>query len=178
MRIFYFLPWNWASLSPKIQIFSADSLWVNHSGLLLQFSILQNIVTSSKCLVTRALRDRWIWFVTVLWWRHNILEYRKYTEICHQHTTHSYLIVQFRSKIMLGNKERVITSSCHLPRSIQIEKRVFFLLTTFLHVNVNYSTLRNKSIQQHPLFFLSIALFSYLNFEKHWKLFINKCLVQ
>ena len=142
------------------------------------FLILQNIVTSSKCLVTQALRHCWIWYVTVLWWHHNILEYRKYTEICHQHTTHSYLIVQFRSKIMLGNKERVITSSCHLPRSIQIEKRVFFLLTTFLHVNVNYSTLRNKSIQQHPLFFLSIALFSYLNFEKHWKLFINKCLVQ
>ena len=59
------------------------------------FLILQNIVTSSKCLVTRALRDRWIWYLTVLWWRHNILEYRKYTEICHQRATHSYIIVRF-----------------------------------------------------------------------------------
>ena len=151
------------------------ALWVNHSGLLLHI-----FDTPEYCDIIKILSHTHItWSLnTVLWWRHNILEYRKYTEICHQHTTHSYLIVQFRSKIMLGNKERVITSSCHLPRSIQIEKRVFFLLTTFLHVNVNYSTLRNKSIQQHPLFFLSIALFSYLNFEKHWKLFINKCLVQ
>ena len=36
------------------------ALWVNHSGLLLQFLILQNIVTSSKYLVMHALRDRWI----------------------------------------------------------------------------------------------------------------------
>ena len=57
------------------------------------FSILQNIVTSSKCLVTRELRDHWIWYVTVLLWHHNILENRKYTEICHQRATHSYLIV-------------------------------------------------------------------------------------
>ena len=58
------------------------------------FSILQNIATSSKCLVTRELHDHWIWYVTVLWWHHNILEYWKYTEICHQCATHSYLIVK------------------------------------------------------------------------------------
>ena len=74
------------------------------------FSILQNIVTSSKCLVMRALHDHWIWYVTVLWWHHNILEYRKCTEICHQRATHSYLIVapsesdsQFRRTCASGN---------------------------------------------------------------------------
>ena len=58
------------------------------------FLILQNIVTSSKCLVMRTSHDHWIWYVAVLWWRHNILEYRKYTEIFHQCATHSYLIVR------------------------------------------------------------------------------------
>ena len=71
-----------------------------HCGLTLVayyyiFSILQNIVTSSKCLVRRVLRDCWIWYVTVLWWSHNILEYWKYTEIYHQRATHSYLIVHY-----------------------------------------------------------------------------------
>ena len=64
--------------------------WVNLSGLLLHI-----FDTPEYCDVIKILSHTSItWSLnTVLWWRHNILKYRKYTELFHQRATHSYLIV-------------------------------------------------------------------------------------
>ena len=74
---------------PYIQTEVHSTLWVRLCGLLLYISGLENIVMSSKYIKTQQSQNACVTSYTVFWWRHIILEFRKYIVSGYQRATHS-----------------------------------------------------------------------------------------